>query len=1121
MKRKAFITIICSVIAVAVVMIATLLIFLMTGVVTLDKDEVRISTSSATAEYTGKPLTNDEWNLISGSLKKGHKLEVTVTGSQTAVGMSENYAQAKIVDEDGKDVSDNYNITFELGLLKVTARPITITAGSDRKAYDGTPLTCPKWESSPNTALITGHKIEAVIEGSQTEIGTSPNRVTSVTITSANGTDVTMYYQITTKDGLLEVVEPDPVGGGGGGGGGIIGGGSGGERPDMTGDPEALFIINSDTAGPIYLKMASYGNYTGSLNWSNAIDYDTLILGGRASAFYLPSEAVKYTGARPANVTILSLCGIYVLPYYNYMGDESLQQSDCVISGITVNEAGEPEPYSVYYFTSLEGATLPDMYKSFEEAYSRFVHTQYLQIDDDTLAYMNTVIADAGFDRQNVDVAAVANYIRNAVYYDDYYDSALDSERNVVVSFLRDYKAGNYRHFASAATMLFRALGIPARYTEGFAGVIGEANTPTSIYGNRAHAWVEIYVDGFGWVCVEATGDLKNIQDKPLDPKDPSTFDPPVTPGPDKDPSGPILGKLPGVGNNSNGGGGGNGGNGGGSSGNLGGGAPEGDPVPLFSIVTDTSGNVYLKEQSYGKYTGTSFEEAEEYSETIVGERGAYYLVSYALKNGMLDVSTVNIDPLAEIFALPYYTQSGGGLQPSDVIMSGDATNPYTVKYYAWTGTSGVVIPEEYRAFEIAYRGFVKSQYLAIDNDTDLFMKDLTASLGFDASDADIIYKVANYIQNAAKYKLKYNPALDDESNMVIAFLADYKEGLCRHYAAAATMMFRSLGIPARYTVGYVAQGVKANEEYIVDSHMGHAWVEVYVDGIGWIMVEVTGSDDGDDDDQPIKLDNISPIYIAEKYEEGKILTHSNVVTKFEPLAKKGYSYVATVEGSLSAPGVTTTTITEFLIYDKNNELVYQKTTGLGSEKFILTFSSNTLQMYIDVLTFSSVSCVKEKIYDGSELSVEESECVLEKGELGAEYSYVITPIGKITNAGKASASFSVKVYKNGEDCTSHFYVIKNYGSLTITPKPIEISAKSAEKTFDGTSLVCDEIEYDASLLVLGEYVKEFEVEGSQKTIGQSANVLRSVVIVDAAGNVTTGNYEVKIIDGTLTVKRP
>jgi transglutaminase-like putative cysteine protease len=54
-------------------------------------------------------------------------------------------------------------------------------------------------------------------------------------------------------------------------------------------------------------------------------------------------------------------------------------------------------------------------------------------------------------------------------------------------------------------------------------------------------------------------------------------------------------------------------------------------------------------------------------------------------------------------------------------------------------------------------------------------------------------------------------------------------------------MLFRALGIPARYTVGFFAEA-KSGESVDVTAQNAHAWVEVYVDNIGWVYVEVTGS---------------------------------------------------------------------------------------------------------------------------------------------------------------------------------------------------------------------------------------------------------------------------------------
>ena len=69
-----------------------------------------------------------------------------------------------------------------------------------------------------------------------------------------------------------------------------------------------------------------------------------------------------------------------------------------------------------------------------------------------------------------------------------------------------------------------------------------------------------------------------------------------------------------------------------------------------------------------------------------------------------------------------------------------------------------------------------------------------------------MIAAVASYIRGAAKYNLRYDRRLDAEADVAVSFLESYREGICQHYATAATAMYRALGIPARYVVGYMGQ---------------------------------------------------------------------------------------------------------------------------------------------------------------------------------------------------------------------------------------------------------------------------------------------------------------------------
>jgi len=75
--------------------------------------------------------------------------------------------------------------------------------------------------------------------------------------------------------------------------------------------------------------------------------------------------------------------------------------------------------------------------------------------------------------------------------------------------FLNENKNGYCVHFATAATLLLRTLGIPARYAEGYyvpaSELNGRAGNIVNVTDDRAHAWVEVYSPGLGWVPFEAT----------------------------------------------------------------------------------------------------------------------------------------------------------------------------------------------------------------------------------------------------------------------------------------------------------------------------------------------------------------------------------------------------------------------------------------------------------------------------------------------------------------------------------------------------------------------------------------------------------------------------------------
>jgi hypothetical protein len=82
-----------------------------------------------------------------------------------------------------------------------------------------------------------------------------------------------------------------------------------------------------------------------------------------------------------------------------------------------------------------------------------------------------------------------------------------------------------------------------------------------------------------------------------------------------------------------------------------------------------------------------------------------------------------------------------------------------------------------------------------------------------------------------------------DDVDPVTWFLLDYKTGYCNYYASAEVLMLRSLGIPARMSVGYAEGKYNIAEGYYeVHGEDSHAWPEVYFSGWGWVPFEPTVS---------------------------------------------------------------------------------------------------------------------------------------------------------------------------------------------------------------------------------------------------------------------------------------
>ena len=260
-----------------------------------------------------------------------------------------------------------------------------------------------------------------------------------------------------------------------------------------------------------------------------------------------------------------------------------------------------------------------------------------------------------------------------------------------------------------------------------------------------------------------------------------------------------------------------------------------GQPKKVFSFYAFSNRIYYFKMYSYGKYDGKGFVKAEG---TEDYEPWCEYLMGNAILEsgkGYRDIVRVT-DLCINHMVYPYF-------------MTGDMTKSEDSKlftyetYFDWASNT---IAKSADPRELEYREYVYSTYMDVPNHVRTTLEELGKEADLKRGEPNLVDDIAEYIKKAAYYSFDFEfPSNED---MVIYFLTKGKVGICQHYAAAATLMYRTYGIPARFVVGYAEQG-EPGRWTTMTTNCGHAWVEVYIDGSGWIPVEVTGDPKYEEDD--------------------------------------------------------------------------------------------------------------------------------------------------------------------------------------------------------------------------------------------------------------------------------
>ena len=328
------------------------------------------------------------------------------------------------------------------------------------------------------------------------------------------------------------------------------------QRPRLGGpaDPPERAVMEVQADRALYLRGVIMNSYNG-LNWQDTLSgrrflyADLLQQGYRRSLFdeYLPltGESLTMHSASvhmqapaattlyvPQRIRSLELRSGRMTPYFNAASELFLTRELAAGDG--------------YAFTYLSLPADSERTARLVEEAAAVADTRYAEVAQTYTAlpshlsrelYSLSFEAAGGEETPYRRALAIRDYLRGHYTYDLNVSTPPDNVDFAAWFLLRE-KRGYCTYFATALTILCRMQGIPARYVTGYLAV--PVDGLASVTSMDAHAWTEVYLNGFGWLTLDATpghGEDDPDEDGGSTSPEGHNDEPPVTPTPEPSPT--------------------------------------------------------------------------------------------------------------------------------------------------------------------------------------------------------------------------------------------------------------------------------------------------------------------------------------------------------------------------------------------------------------------------------------------------------------------------------------------------------------------------------------------------------------------------------------------------------
>ena len=155
----------------------------------------------------------------------------------------------------------------------------------------------------------------------------------------------------------------------------------------------------------------------------------------------------------------------------------------------------------------------PSVLDRMEASYAAYAASRYTAVPDG-YDELQTLCDEAKKDQKLTEAADIGDYIRAYLNTNYQYNASAPQPpegADPIRYFLTESKQGYSVQFASAAVVMFRIFGLPARYVVGYAAPQSlftqqeDGNWHAILQDDNAHAWAEVYISGQGWTPMEMT----------------------------------------------------------------------------------------------------------------------------------------------------------------------------------------------------------------------------------------------------------------------------------------------------------------------------------------------------------------------------------------------------------------------------------------------------------------------------------------------------------------------------------------------------------------------------------------------------------------------------------------